>query len=150
MEAQAYIKNVRVTPKKLRFLLSEVKKLSPQGAMDKLLYVEQKPARILRKAIQSAVTNAKAVLKVDEGALTFKTLTVEQGNRMKRYKAGGRGTAKPFVRQFAHIKVVLIAKKGAVVSTAKALPEPAIKKEAKAEKTVKKSAVKKVSAKAKK
>ena len=139
MEAQAYIKNVRVTPKKLRFLLPEVRKLAPQAAIDRLLYVEQKPAKMLRQAIQSAVANAKIVLKVHEGALTFKTLTVEEGHKMKRYKAGGRGTAKPFVRQFAHIKVVLIAKKSVEQPVQKALPATTAKKEDKKEAGVVKS-----------
>ena len=102
---------------------------------------------MLRKAIQSAITNAKTVLKVDESALSFKTLTVEQGNKMKRYKAGGRGTAKPFVRQFAHIKVVLVAKVGSIQTRVKALPQPTDKKEAN---TIKKPVVKKVTAKSKK
>lgn len=111
MEARAYIKNVKMTPKKLRFLLHEVKKLTPQQALERLLYVEKKPARVLLKAIESAVQNAKQVLKTDESKLIFKTLTVEEGNKIKRLKAGGRGMAKPYVRRYAHIKIILTAQK---------------------------------------
>lgn len=111
MEARAYIKNTKVSPKKLRFLLPEVKKLTPQKALDKLFYVENKPARILYKAIQSAIQNAKATFNATEDMLIFKTLAIEEGLKQKRKKAGGRGTVKPFVRRYSHIKVVLVAQK---------------------------------------
>ncbi len=124
MEIRAYIKNVNVTPKKLRFLLPEVKKMKPQEALDKLLYVEKKPARLLYKAIQSAIQNAKNVLKADVGNLVFKTLAIEEGQKLKRYNAGGRGNVKPFVRRYAHIKVVLGVEKSkeAVKPPVKELP----------------------------
>ncbi len=149
MEARAYIKNVKVTPKKLRFLVPQIKKLSPRQALDRLLYFEKKPARILYKAIQSAVNNAKNVLKVEDSKLIFKTLAIEEGQKMKRYKAGGRGAVKPFKRRFAHIKVVLTVGKSNVVKLPEAKPVTKEKplKIAKAEKTqlkaVKKAAVKK-------
>lgn len=107
MEARAYIKNVKVTPKKLRFLLPEIKKMRPAQALERLLYVEKKPARILYKAIQSAMHNAKAVLKVDDANVVFKALSIEEGQKLKRYKAGGRGNVKPFMRRFSHINIVL-------------------------------------------
>jgi len=37
-------------------------------------------------------------------------LSIEDGNRLKRFKAGGRGTAKPILRRFSHIKIILEAK----------------------------------------
>ncbi len=109
MESGAYIKNLRISPKKLRFMLAEIKKLSPVEAMDKLNYMSNHPAKIFFNSIKSAVTNAKNVLKVDEKTLKFKYLTVEEGRRLKRFRAGGRGTAKPILKRFAHIKIVLMA-----------------------------------------
>lgn len=110
MEARAYIKNVKISPKKLRFLLPELKKRQPSEALHYLFYTPKKSARIFYKAIKSALDNAKSTLGVGEDALIFKTLTVEEGQKLKRFKAGGRGRAKPFTRRHAHIKVVLKAK----------------------------------------
>lgn len=107
MEAKSYSKNLKISPKKLRFLLPEIKKMSPSDALVSLLYMPQKPAKIFYKTISSAIANAKNVLKVDEKLLKFKHLSVEQGNKIKRFRAGGRGTAKPILRRFAHIKIVL-------------------------------------------
>lgn len=109
MEAQAYIKNVKISPKKLRFLVPAVKRLKPFEALHKLKYANQKAAKFLYKAIDSALHNAKNTLKAEENLLQFKTLAIEEGLKLKRFRAGGRGMAKPYVRRYAHIKVVLVA-----------------------------------------
>ncbi|MEK7070750.1 MAG: uL22 family ribosomal protein, partial [Patescibacteria group bacterium] len=76
----------------------------------KLMYTPRKGARMLYKAIQSAVSNAKNTLKVEGDMLQFKTLLIEEGQKLKRMRAGGRGMAKPFKRKYSHIKIILIAK----------------------------------------
>jgi large subunit ribosomal protein L22 len=68
-------------------------------------------AKLFHKEIKSAISNAKTKLKTSDDLLRFKLLTVEQGSKLKRYRAGGRGTAKPFERKTAHIKIILISKK---------------------------------------
>ncbi len=110
METRSYIKNLDISPKKLRFLLPGIKSLTPMVALDELMYMPKKPARILYSAIKSAVDNAKNVLKADPSQLKFKLLTVEEGPRLKRFRAGGRGTAAPFVKRKAHLKIVLETK----------------------------------------
>lgn len=127
MEATAYFKNIHISPKKLRFMLPSVKKMTPAQSLNHLMYAPQKSARIFYKAIKSAIDNAKFSLKVSEDVLKFKVLTVEQGNVLKRYRPGGRGTAKPYKRKFSHIKIVLEA---AVAKKAKAAAMPAKKEEA--------------------
>ncbi len=109
MESRVYFKNIHVTPKKLRYLLPEIKKMKPQESLDYLLYSPKKPAQILYKVIKSAIDNAKYTLKIDGNLLKFKLLTVEQGNVLKRYRPGGRGTAKPYKKRLSHIKIILQA-----------------------------------------
>jgi large subunit ribosomal protein L22 len=124
MESLTYIKNVKVSPRKLRFLLPSIKKLSPAASLDFTFYSPKKGAKFYHKAIKSAITNAKAALKVNEDMLEFKVLTIEEGQKLKRYNPGGRGTAKPYVKRSSHIKIILKAKqplstvKPAVVKTA--------------------------------
>lgn len=110
MESLTHLKNLRISPKKLRFLLPEIKKLDPQSALDYLTYTPKKAARFFYKSIKSAINNAKQTLKVDENLLKFQTLLVEEGQKLKRFKAGGRGGVKPIKRRFSHIKIVLVAK----------------------------------------
>lgn len=107
MEAKASVIDVHSTPKKLRFLVAEIKKLTPVQAMEKLMYSPRKSAKILYKVIKSAVDNAKATLQIDEHLLKFKLLKIDQGHTLKRYNPGSRGSAKPYRKQFAHIFVVV-------------------------------------------
>ncbi len=110
MESTTYLKNLRISPKKLRFFLPAVKTMSPVQSAEYLFYVNKKQANIFYKAIKSAINNAKNTLKVDPDLLQFKLLTVEEGQKLKRFKAGGRGTAKPIKRRLSHIKIILKAK----------------------------------------
>ncbi len=110
MQASAYIKNVHISPKKLRFLLRDIKKRKPAEVLHALQYSPQKGARIFYKAIKSAIYNAKNNLKAQEDGLIFKTLTIEQGRKLKRFKPGGRGTASTYFKRYAHIRVILEVK----------------------------------------
>lgn len=107
MQSLTYLKNLKITPKKLRFFLPVIKKMTPEQAVQSLMYSPEKPARIFYKVIQSAIANAQQTLKVGGDLLQFKLLTVEEGQKLRRYKAGGRGTAKPIMRRYAHIKIIL-------------------------------------------
>jgi len=107
MEAKASVTDVHSTPKKLRILLADVKKMTPVKAMDHLMYSPKKSATILYKVIKSAVDNAKATLQIDAHLLEFKLLKVDQGHALRRYNPGSRGNAKPYRKQFSHISVVV-------------------------------------------
>lgn len=109
MEIRGYFKDLKVPPKKLRFFLEEIKKLSPNEALDYLYYSKKKPAQFFYKAIASVIASAKNTFKIDANLLKFKLLTVEEGRTLKRAKPGGRGAAKPIKRHFAHIKIILEA-----------------------------------------
>jgi len=119
MEAKASVTDVHTTPKKLRILLTDIKKMSPVKAMDHLLYSPKKSANILYKVIKSAVDNAKATLQIDANLLEFKLLKVDQGHALRRYNPGSRGNAKPYRKQFSHIDVVVGLKQGKSVESVK-------------------------------
>lgn len=112
MENTTYIKYMRTSPKKLRFLIDGVKKMKPTVALRSLFYSNKKSSKILYKVIKSAVDNAKRALKIDENLLEFKVLTVEEGPSMKRSKAGGRGNVRILKRRSSHVKIVLHVKEG--------------------------------------
>jgi len=111
MEKKFVFKNLPISPKKLRFLLPPLRKISPVGALDYLFYMPKKGAKILRKAIKSAIDAVKSSLKIEENKLKFKTLAVDEGRKLKRFRLGGRGTVKPIVRRFSHLTIVLTDEK---------------------------------------
>ncbi|MBI5127578.1 hypothetical protein HZA76_03950 [Candidatus Roizmanbacteria bacterium] len=109
-ESKTYLKNISIPPKKLRFYLASVKKMKPTDAMERLFYGRQRATKVLYQAVKSAVSNAKQTLKVDADLLSFKVLTIEEGQKLKRYRPGSRGSPKPVIKRKSHIKIVLIAK----------------------------------------
>lgn len=109
MESLTYQKNLKISPKKLRFLLPLIKKMTPINATVSLMYSPEKAARVFYKAIKSALANARHTLKVGDDLIKFKLLTVEEGQKLRRFKAGGRGTANPIMRRYAHIKIIMTA-----------------------------------------
>jgi large subunit ribosomal protein L22 len=110
MESQAYIKNVPSSPKKMRLLAADVRRLSPVAALDVLMYTPKKSARLLRNALLSAISNAKSTLRTSEDLLQFKALIIEEGIKLRRFRAGSKGMAKPYRRKLSHIKIVLTAR----------------------------------------
>ncbi len=110
MESLTYIKNLRMPPKKLRFYLDEIKKMTPNDSLKQLYYGKQRATRILYKAIKSAVANATTTLKTSADLLNFKVLTIEEGQTLKRYLPGSRGNAKPIKKHMSHIKIILVVK----------------------------------------
>ncbi|MEN9327530.1 MAG: hypothetical protein RI947_338 [Candidatus Parcubacteria bacterium] len=109
MESVTYLKNIKIAPKKLRFYVPNIKKMSPGEALKVLLYMHERPGRIFYQAIKSAVANAKNALKVQDDLLQFKALMIEEGQKLKRFHPGSRGSAKPYKKRFSHIKIIMIA-----------------------------------------
>lgn len=107
MESLTYIKNVKSTPKKLRMIRDLIAKMEPHDALDYLMYATSKASNIYYKAIQSAIANATQASKVSPDMLKFKLLTIEEGRTLKRHHAGSKGMAKPILKNFAHIKIIL-------------------------------------------
>lgn len=145
MESLTYIKYNRISPKKMRFILDDVKKFTPEQAIVRLEYSPLRTSKLLAKAISSALANASAALKIDKNLLQFKTLLVEEGPQLKRMRPGSRGMGRMFKRRSSHIKIVLVGKESASVSTspvtsAQTSPEVAKAENAKSEviKSVKK------------
>ncbi len=144
MESITYLKNIKSTPKKLRMYLDVIKKLSPQDALDYLMYSTNKQSKLYYKALHSAIANATNTLKVSPDMLQFKLFTIEEGQKLKRYNAGSRGSAKPFLRRLSHIKIILIEKTGDIKLEPAKVEKKEVKKEVvRADKEVKETKVKK-------
>ena len=86
MVSSAFFRNLKISPKKLRFFLAEIKKMTPSESLDFLNYLPNKSAKIFYQVIKSALNNAKNTLRVEEKTLKFKHLSIEQGQRLKRFK----------------------------------------------------------------
>jgi len=117
MEAKAVAKYVRVSPRKIRQLVAEVKGRKVGHALDLLDYMPRPVAKKVGKLIRSAVSNAvnmEGRLEVDD--LYIKELSVGDGPRMKRWVPRARGRATPIIKRTSHITVVVAEREGKVES----------------------------------
>ena len=115
MEFKATQKFVLVSPKKVREIVPLIKKMNPSQAVEKLPFAKKRAAEFLRKVIITAIANAKQK-NLDVTELEFKEIQINEGPRLKRYRAGARGRAKPYKRKMSHIRVVLTTQKSEVLN----------------------------------
>lgn len=109
MEIKATQKFVITSPRKLREVAALVRGLSPKDAVERLPYVQKRAAEPLRKVIRTAIANAKQA-NVDVEDLSLKEIQINDGPKLKRWRAGARGRAKPYAKRMSHIRVILEAK----------------------------------------
>lgn len=107
MEVQALTKYVRMSPKKVREIALEIQGKSVSDAQDLLAFIPRKSARLVAKTLQSAVANAENNRNLSADSLTVKSAVIEQGPSFKRFRAGARGSAKPYKKRTSHIRIVL-------------------------------------------
>lgn len=84
MEIKASVSYVRESPKKLRLLTRDLRKLSPQKALEKLEFLPYKGKEVLTKLIKQARANAVNNFKLLENDLLIERVEVGEGPRIKR------------------------------------------------------------------
>jgi large subunit ribosomal protein L22 len=109
MEVKAVQKNVRISPKKLRFVADVARKMKPTDAIEKLPFIGKKAAEPIILVIKSALANAKNK-EIDATNLIFKELQINEGPRLKRGRPVSRGRWHPYKRRMSHIRVILETK----------------------------------------
>ncbi len=133
MEARAVEKYIRISPRKIKYVIDLVKKKQLEEAVDLLTFTPKRAANVVKKAIQSASSNALENFKeykVKEDNLYIKEIYVTEGPTLKRFKPRARGRADRVLKRTSHITVIVSDyKKEAEKDIKKAGKKP--KKEAK-------------------
>lgn len=127
MEAKAIQKYIITSPQKLREVVVMMRHLSPADAVERLPFTHKRAAEPLAKVIKAAIANARQQ-GASEGELVFKEIQINEGPRLRRFRAGARGRAKPYSKRLSHIRVVLETR-------VSAKPEKTESSDMKAEKT---------------
>ncbi len=104
----AHLRFLRVAPRKVRLVADEVRGMKVGDALAVLKYTPQAAAEHLSKLLRSAVANAEQKGgRVDVDALYVKTLTVDQGPKMRRFMARAMGRAYRVEKKTSHVYVEL-------------------------------------------
>ena len=111
MEIRAYLKGARLSPQKACLIADMVRGLDVEKALDVLSFSKQKGARLVKKLLDSAISNAENNENADIDNLKIKSLIVNKGLVMKRIKIRARGRADRITKPMCHIEIKLIEKK---------------------------------------
>jgi len=118
---RSYTKGIDQAPRKVALVASLVRNRAVADAIVILDHTPKRAALSVKKAIESAKSNALNNHGLDSSSLHITTLSVTTGTRLKRFKPASRGRALPFQKKSSNILVE-------VTGTLK--PKP-VKKEAK-------------------
>jgi large subunit ribosomal protein L22 len=106
-EAQAFISNLRVSPRKLNIVAGMIRELPAQQAIAALTFSKRRIAHQVRKALESAIANAENNHQLDVDRLVVSRAEVGRSIVMRRFHARGRGRAARVEKWFSHLKIVV-------------------------------------------
>ncbi len=99
---------LRIAPRKVRLVADQVRGMAVGDALAVLKYRPHAAAKPLAKLLRSAVANAENKGgRVDVDALVVKTLTVDQGPKMRRFMPRAQGRAFRVEKKTSHVYVEL-------------------------------------------
>ncbi|MCB0369318.1 MAG: 50S ribosomal protein L22 [Bdellovibrionales bacterium] len=107
MESKASLRYARVSCQKARLVADVVRGKKVDNALKTLNFMDQKSAALFRKLIESAVANAEHKKVMDIDRLFVKTVYVDQGPSLKRFRPRAQGRAFGVKKKTSHLNVVL-------------------------------------------
>lgn len=113
MEIRAHLKNVHMSPRKMRLVRSVVKGLPAQAAAQQLQFMSGKASGVVLKVLKSAIANARHNFEADEANLVVGDVVINEGIVMKRFRPVSKGMAHPILKRMSHVTVIL-EDKGAI------------------------------------
>jgi large subunit ribosomal protein L22 len=106
-EAKAYVKALRISPRKLNLVAQSIRGKTAQAALAELTFSKRRIAQDVRKALQAAIANAENNHQLDVDRLFVKEATVGRAVVMKRFHARGRGRAARVEKWFSNLTVIV-------------------------------------------
>src|ERR1700760_1789303 len=90
VEAMAKVRTLRTSPRKLNLVAASIRGLKVQKALNELEFSHRRIAKDVRKALNSAISNAENNHSLDIDALIVAEAFVGKNLVMKRFSARGR------------------------------------------------------------
>ena len=107
MEVKAHLRYLRIAPRKVRLVIGLVRGKRVDQALDQLSVLPKGSSLPIWKLIQSAVANAEHNFQLDKKTLIVKSITANEGPRLKRYQPRAFGRAAEILKRSSHVTVVL-------------------------------------------
>jgi large subunit ribosomal protein L22 len=115
--AKATAKYVRVSPRKVRMVISSIRGKSIPQALSILLNINKAARRPVEKVLRSAITNAEMKMPSSKAeSFYISKITADEGPMLKRYRAAPMGRATMIRKRTTHILVELDVKEKQQIS----------------------------------
>jgi len=107
MEARAITKFVRVSPRKVRLVVDQIRGRGVEEALNVLKFIPKRSAGLIAKTLRTAVANAENTQSVDVDRLYVKRVKVDEAGMWKRFMPRAQGRATRIRKRLSHITIVL-------------------------------------------
>jgi large subunit ribosomal protein L22 len=107
METKSIVRGVRLSSDKGRLVADLIRGKKVDQALNILAFTPRKAAVIIKKALESAIANAEHNDGADIDELKVKSIYVEQGATLKRFRARAKGRGNRISKGTCHIYVTV-------------------------------------------
>lgn len=106
-QVRAFNKMIRVSHQKLNLVCDMVRGLPVDRAIDVLKFSKKRVSDEVLKTLLSAIANAESNKNLPADSLFVKEIWCGKALTMKRIMAGPRGSARPILKPFSNLTIVL-------------------------------------------
>ena len=110
MEARAIVRNVRMTPRKMKLICDLIRGKDAGTAMAIIQNTPKAASEVMAKLLKSALANAENNHDMDVASLYVKEVHVAPGPVMKRVMPRAQGRAFRILKRTSHVTIVLAEK----------------------------------------
>ena len=107
MEARAYLRHLRIAPRKVQIVLDLIRNQPADKAMAILKHTPKSASEPLQKLLKSAMANAENNHNMDKNNLYVAEVYANQGPTLKRVRPRAQGRAFRIRKRTSHITIVL-------------------------------------------
>jgi large subunit ribosomal protein L22 len=103
MQVTARLRYARISPQKCRLVADTVRGKGVGNALSTLKFMPKKGARLVLKALESAIANAENNLGADIDELKVTRIEIDTAPVLKRFAARAKGRGNRIVKRNSHI-----------------------------------------------
>jgi large subunit ribosomal protein L22 len=107
MEVKAKLSYLRIAPRKVRMVTALIKGKKVEKAQAILNFTTKKAAQPVLKLLNSALASAINTFQMQESNMYISKVLVNEGPKLKRWRARARGRAFAIQKKTSHITIVL-------------------------------------------
>ena len=107
MESRAVAKFVRISPRKVRLIMDQIRGKNVGEALNYLSFAPQKGAALVKKVLNSAIANAEQRSDTDVDKLYIDKIYADDGPTLKRFRPRAMGRATSIRKRSSHLTIIL-------------------------------------------